>query len=292
MKIQRRRVVVTGAAGYVGRHVVTALLNHGYEVTAVLRNGGGSAEVDDRADIAVADVLDPSLAVEAVVPSETLALIHLAWRDGFVHNSRRHLDDLPHHVRFLQACVPRVQRLAALGTMHEVGYWEGAIDADTPTNPRTLYGVSKDALRRALEIVLPGSVEHTWLRCFYIYGDDRRNRSVFTRLLEAAESGASSMPFTTGVNKYDFIHVHELAEQIAVAATTPGVTGIVNCSSGVATALAAMAERFIAANELAITLDYGAYPDRAYDSPAVWGDAHRIKELMRARNAPGSAPVG
>jgi nucleoside-diphosphate-sugar epimerase len=43
-----------------------------------------------------------------------------------------------------------VPRVLALGTMHEVGYWEGPIDADTPTNPATLYGIAKDTLRKAV----------------------------------------------------------------------------------------------------------------------------------------------
>ena len=37
-----------------------------------------------------------------------------------------------------------------MGTMHEIGYWEGAIDENTPCNPLSMYGIAKDALRRCM----------------------------------------------------------------------------------------------------------------------------------------------
>jgi dTDP-6-deoxy-L-talose 4-dehydrogenase (NAD+) len=184
------------------------------------------------------------------------------------------------HHRLLTEVARMVPRVAALGTMHEVGYWEGAIDADTPTSPTSLYGIAKDALRRSTTLVIGDAAEYTWLRCYYILGDDRRNRSIFTKLLEAADRGETEFPFTTGRNRYDFIDVAELGRQIAVAATTAGVTGVVNCASGEPMSLADRVEQFIRDNRLPIVLRYGAFPDRPYDSPGVWGDATRIKELM------------
>ncbi len=275
-------MIVTGAAGYIGRHVVTALLDRGHRVVAVVRPGRG-AEIDPRAQIHEADVLDPAFDVADLVDETTRAFVHLAWQDGFTHNAPSHMLMLSAHYRLLTRVAELgVPRLSVLGTMHEVGYWEGAIDAETPTNPRSLYGVAKDALRSALFLALPESVELAWLRCYYIYGDDRRNNSIFTRLLEAVERGDSTLPFTSGRNRYDFIDVRELADQIAVASTAPGVTGILNCSSGEPVSLADQVERFIADQGLPISLEYGAFPDRPYDSPAVWGDASRIRELMAA----------
>ena len=55
--------------------------------------------------------------------------LHMAWRDGFQHNSFNHMGDLSSHYRFLTRLVDSgLKRLAVMGTMHEVGYWEGMID--------------------------------------------------------------------------------------------------------------------------------------------------------------------
>jgi len=277
-----QNVIVTGAGGYVGRHVVTALLERGKAVTAIVRPGS-RREVDSRATIVEADILADDFDVTTLAPVAPGVLVHLAWQDGFSHNANSHMESLSAHFRFLNAAADwGVQRIAALGTMHEVGYWEGAIDAETPTNPLSLYGIAKDALRRAALTQLAGRIELQWIRCYYIYGDDRNNRSIFTRLLEAADEGKTSFPFTTGVAKYDFIDVEELGRQIAVVAGQSQVTGVVNCCSGVPVSLADKVEEFIAQKDLDLTLEYGAFPDRLYDSPAVWGDATVIRELMAA----------
>lgn len=281
--------MITGAAGYIGRHVVTAFadrLGPAGEVTAVVRPGS-THDLDSRARILEADVLDPDLDLPALGGSAPDVLVHLAWQDGFTHNAPSHIERLSDHYRFLRAVAAwGTPRISALGTMHEIGYWEGAIDADTPCNPVSLYGIAKDALRRAVFASLT-EPEVQWLRCYYIYGDDRRSRSIFARLLQAADAGATTFPFTSGANRYDFIEVSELGRQIAAVALAPGLTGIVNCCSGEPVALGEIVERFIADNALGITLEYGAFPDRPYDSPAVWGDATTVRTVM-AEAAQGS----
>jgi nucleoside-diphosphate-sugar epimerase len=179
-----------------------------------------------------------------------------------------------------------VTQLTVLGTMHEVGYHHGVITAETPTRPRSQYGVAKNALRQSLEISLTGSGSVLqWLRCFYIYGDDAVNRSVFTKISEAARAGLPTFPFTSGTNQYDFIEVRDLADQIAAVVQRPDVAGIINCCSGEPESLGSRVEAYIRDHGLDIRLEYGAFPDRDYDSPAVWGDASTIRAVMAAHRA-------
>lgn len=270
-------VLVTGAGGYLGPHVVTALLDRGYEVTAVLRPGS-SAPLDPRAQLLYADVLSENFLIN--IPASA-GVVHLAWQDGFAHNSPAHMGNVSAHFRLLTALASSGSpRIVALGTMHEVGYWEGKIDATTPTLPISQYGIAKDALRKSLSQAISQTMSFAWARCYYIYGDDRRNNSIFARVLEAADQGRRTFPFTTGVNKYDFIEVSELGAQIAALFGASDATGVVNCCTGEPVSLATMVEDFIATQGLDIALEYGAYPDRPYDSPAVWGDATRITEIV------------
>jgi nucleoside-diphosphate-sugar epimerase len=271
--------LVTGGSGYVGPHVVRSLLARGYRVSTMTRPGGRSSTVEGSHQLS-GDILSPDFDAQSL-DARFDVVVHLAWRDGFTHNSPAHMGDLSAHYRFLTESVPRLaDRLVALGTMHEVGYWHGAIDAGTPTNPTSQYGVAKDALRRSLPLALPESFSAAWARCYYILGDDRRNRSIFTRLLEAADAGKTDFPFTSGTNQYDFIDVAQLGDQIAALAGAWDVTGVVNTCSGHPRSLADQVEEFIAANDLGIRLNYGAFPDRPYDSPAVWGDASTIAGVM------------
>ena len=255
------KVLVTGANGYIGRHVVKSLLDIGHEVTACdLR----ISDIDSRAAVIEENLFGDVINIFERLGSPDMC-IHMAWRDGFVHNSPSHIGDLSAHYKFLTAMIDGgLKHLAVMGTMHEVGYWEGAIDENTPCNPLSMYGIAKNTLRQAMMLYCKNN-ECTlyWLRAYYILGDDTRNHSIFAKLLQADKEGKPLFPFTTGKTKYDFITVDELANQIAIASTQDDVTGIINCCSGNPVSLADRVEQYIKDNHLSIKLDYGKFPDDA-----------------------------
>lgn len=273
-----KRVLVTGANGYIGTHVVQELLNRGFETVAC---DICTDHVPLGAEVLVANIFDPACDVLSLAGNPD-CLIHLAWRNGFQHNADTHMQDLPQHIAFLKRMIDGgIRAISVMGSMHEVGYWEGAIDENSPTNPLSLYGIAKNALRQAMELLTKNTpVSFHWLRGFYIYGDDARSNSVLGKITLAAQNGQKTFPFTSGKNLYDFISVDQLAEQIVAASVQDEITGIINCCSGTPISLGAMAEKFIRDNGLDIQLEYGAFPDRAYDSPGVWGDATRIHKIL------------
>ncbi len=274
------KILVTGANGYIGSHVVSTLLDMGYSVAAVDFNNDF---VDKRACFLNIDIFDDSNDLYERLGSPD-RIVHLAWKDGFIHNAPSHFEFLPLHYRFIKRMYESgVKSVSVMGSMHEVGYYEGAICAETPTNPSSLYGISKNALRQALlTLAAANGYKLHWIRGYYIYGDDKRNNSIFAKLIQKAESGEKSFPFTTGLNKYDFISVDNLALEIALTAIQDEVTGIVNCCSGKPIALKDAVENFIAENHLDIKLQYGVFPTRPYDSPIIYGDITKIKTIAES----------
>ncbi len=275
------KILVTGANGYIGSKVVRELCDSGVDVVATdFRNNN----IDSRAKFVEADIFkDNDNWFEFF--EEPDVCLHLAWRDGFIHISDKHMLDLSSHYRFLTNLISHgLPKVAAMGTMHEVGYHEGAIDENTPCNPLSQYGIAKNALRKSLELY---SSQHNcmfqWLRAYYIYGDDSFGNSIFCKIRKAVEEGKTEFPFTSGKNKYDFIHVDELARQIAASVIQDKILGIINVCSGKPITLAEQVEWYIKKNKLPIKLDYGRYPDRPYDSPCIYGDDTKIKKIMEDR---------
>lgn len=275
------KVVITGASGYIGRHVVDEFINKGHEVVAVdIRNNG----ITPKAEYICESIFDDDPDIYSKLGSPELC-VHLAWQDGFVHNATSHIELLSAHFRFLRYMIDGgCKNISVMSSMHEIGFWEGKVDENTPCNPLSLYGIAKNAIRESLFLYAKDKdVNIFWLRGFYILGDDYNNHSIFTKILQASDEGKKTFPFTTGLTKYDFISVNEMAEQICAASTQNEYTGIINICSGEPVTLKDKVEEFIKDRNLDIKLEYGVFPTRPYDSQIIYGDNTIIKAIMADR---------
>lgn len=271
------KVLVTGANGYIGQGVSKALVQN--KVNAVATDFDVNHVCDGLEKM-------PGNIFEIENPYEYFGkpdiLLHLAWRDGFKHNSENHILDLSAHYEFIKKMIDAgVKRVCIMGSMHEIGFYEGSIDEDTPCNPMSLYGIAKNTLRSAVQLYAKEkNVEFIWLRGYYIVGNTEYGCSIFSKITEAVKEGKTEFPFTTGQSQYDFLDYDIFCEQVVKAAVQNEELGIINCCSGYPQKLADVVEKFIAGMGYNIVLKYGVFPERAYDSKAVWGDASKIKRIM------------
>lgn len=273
------KILVTGANGYIGSHVVSALLDKGCGVVACDIE---TNNIDKRAQTLKMNLFSKDYSNIYTRMGKPDACVHLAWRNGFVHNADTQMGDLSAHYKFLLALMEQgLKHITVMSSMHEVGYWEGKIDENTPCNPLSQYGIAKNALRQSLTLYCKqNNITFQWLRGFYILGDDAKNHSIFTKICQAAKEGKKTFPFTSGKTKYDFLHIDELAQQISSVVMQDKINGIINCCSGEPISLAEQVEKFIKEHGFEIKLEYGAFPDRPYDSPIIFGDNQKIREVM------------
>lgn len=271
------KILITGANGYLGQGVVSELVQRGEDVIA------SDISIDDiKEDICkisgnIFELEDPYTYL-----NEPDILVHLAWRDGFKHNADSHMIDLPKHYLFLKKMMDSgVKKICVMGSMHEVGFYEGSINENTPCNPMSLYGIAKNALRNAVSLYAKErKIDFIWLRGYYIVGHAEYGSSIFSKIVQAVKEGKREFPFTTGQNQYDFLKYEDFCKQVVSAVLQDDIKGIINCCSGHPQKLADAVEDFIKERNYPIKLKYGVYPERAYDSKAVWGDAKIINEIM------------
>ena len=274
------KILVTGANGYLGKGVVRKLLDDGVSVVATdfsLEN------VDRRAILKSANLFE--LADPYSYFDKPDVLFHLAWRNGFVHNADTHLEDLVNHCNFIKKMVDSgIKRVAVMGTMHEIGFFEGSIDENTPCNPESMYGIAKNALRNMTFLLAKNAgIPIQWLRGYYIVGNVSFGNSIFSKIALAEKEGKKLFPFTSGLNQYDFIDYDVFCQQAAAAVEQDEINGIINICSGRPQKISDRVEQFIKDNGYRIKLDYGKYPDRPYDSKAVWGNNWKIEEILKKK---------
>lgn len=271
------KILVTGANGYLGQGIVRSILNNGHCVVATDFN---TQFVDERAERIVCNLFEVDNPYSFF--GEPDVLLHLAWRDGFVHYSSAHIDDLPKHYAFIKKMVDGgIQQVAVMGSMHEIGFFEGSINESTPCHPTTPYGIAKNALRDLTQMICKQkNIVFQWLRGYYIVGNSKFGSSIFSKITAAVDEGKTEFPFTLGQNQYDFIDYPDFCAQVAAVVGQKNEQGIINICSGKPEKLADRVERFIKENDYRIKLQYGAFPDRPYDSKAIWGNNTKIRKIM------------
>jgi nucleoside-diphosphate-sugar epimerase len=275
------KVAVVGATGFIGRHVLPALLAAGAEVVAAAREPDRLELEHARLTKVRLDIADAEGAFAALGAPDLL--LHLAWGGLPNYRSDVHLqEEYPKQLAFLEACArDGLRRLVVTGTCLEYGMREGELAEDSPTTPVTAYGTAKDRLRQALQA--PGvfsALRLTWLRLFYVYGPGQAPGSLYSQLRSAVESGASEFPMSPGDQQRDFLAIEDAADIIRRFATVLPAAGVVNLCSGVPQSVLSMAQARLQQWGSHLSLKPGVYPYPDYEAHAFWGDARKLHSLL------------
>ena len=272
------KVAVTGASGFVGRHVLNALLEHKVEVYAITRDTKKLAHLDKSIRVLTLDIKDCNDNVfEKIGAPDTL--IHLAW-DGLPnYKSLSHFEtELPKQYTFLKSLIDGgLNSLFVAGTCFEYGMQSGALSADMETKPSNPYGYAKDALRKQLEFLKAiNSFNLTWARLFYIYGENQASTSLYSKLVEAVKRGDKVFNMSGGEQLRDYLPVQEVARQIVKLAVAKHSYGLVNICSGIPISVRDQVEKWLHENNWEIQLNLGYYPYPDYEAMAFWGEKKHL----------------
>jgi dTDP-6-deoxy-L-talose 4-dehydrogenase (NAD+) len=275
------KIAITGANGFIGRHVLTELLKHEIEIIAVMRNSIRPAWLNKSIHSVEVDIsqFSPDCFEQMGCPE---ILIHLAW-DGLPnYKSSYHLKtELPKQFNFLKAMIKSgLPSLFVTGTCFEYGMQSGLLSEGMQTKPDNPYGHAKNELRKQLETLkLSNPFNLTWARLFYMYGQGQSDTSLFTKLKEAIMRGDKVFNMSGGEQIRDYLPVEEIARQIVKLAIVQRDIGVVNICSGKPISIHKLVEQWLYENNWNIELNLGYYPYPDYEPMAFWGDSSRVDSI-------------
>lgn len=225
------KVLLTGASGFIGRHVLNRLLEADIDTVVV----GRSRPAGYMGAFIEADLLETKWAHHLAEQASASHLIHLAWyaEPGKYSASPLNFRWVEATLRLVEAfCGAGGIKVVAAGTCMEYDWNYGFCREDTtPLRPATLYGAAKDATRRLLEAVCKSyGAELAWSRIFFPYGPGEDKRRLIPSLIEVFRGRRP--PFGVNAEAYrDFIHVDDVARGI-ITLLDPNAKGPYNISTG------------------------------------------------------------
>ena len=272
------RILLTGATGFIGRHVLTRLRGAGHEVHAVTTKERPPG--DDRLSWHRADLLASADVVTEVAPE---VLVHLAW---YVEPGRYWT--APENVRWLEASLALLRAFAGAGgrravvagtsaeyDWHAVG--RRCHEQLTPLRPATLYGAAKHALHAAAApYAEQAGFELAWGRIFFVYGPGEPPGRLVPSVGRALLAGRP-VPTTRGDQVRDFMHVEDAAAAFAALADDD-TTGAVNIASGDPVRVRDVVDTLAQLIGRPDLPRPGALPDREGDPPRLVADVSRLRE--------------
>jgi dTDP-6-deoxy-L-talose 4-dehydrogenase (NAD+) len=279
------KIALTGANGFVGRHVTAELVRHGnVEIVASSRAPAQVQPWPERVSYVPLDIAAP--------PADALdrlgrpdVLIHLAWAGLPNYRSLHHFEDeLPIQYRFLRGLIEAgLPSLLVSGTCYEYGMTPGCLTEGMPATPANPYGFAKASLLeqlRYLKVSRPFAL--TWARLFYMHGEGQAPTSLYPLLRAAVERGDKIFAMSSGEQLRDYLPIADVARLLVDLAMRKLDAGVVNVCSGEPISVRGLIETFLAQNNWSIALDRGKHPIPDYEPMAFWGSAQKLRRLLGA----------
>lgn len=295
MQSAARRVLVTGADGFIGSHLVERLLDAGHEVAAVVRGTSvvGTSELRLRNLASVRGRLAAVLAMDIAGGDATARMaefapqwvFHLAaeaWVErSFTQPAEVLRTNLGGTMAVLQLArqSPGLERLVVTSSSEIYGTAQAErIDERHPLDPTSPYAASKLAAdRMAFAFVQTYGLPIAIVRPFNCYGP-RHTYDVIPKFITRALAGQPLTVFGDGSQARDFTYIDDMVDAFVLAATHPEAVGrAINFGSGESITIAALAARIVALCGVVVAIERG--PARAAEVARLCCDASVARGL-------------
>ncbi len=276
-----RRVLVTGASGFIGRHCLKPLLDRGFEVHGASR-GCRPPEVPPHVEWHSIDLLEAGTAPSLLNDLKPTHLLHLAWYaiPGKYWTAPENLDWVRAGIELVRAFAESGgKRIVIAGSCAEYDWSHGIIcEESTPLKPSTLYGTCKNALREVVEkFAFVSGLSWAWGRIFHLYGPHEHAARLVPSVALALLRGERAR-CTAGTQLRDFMHVGDVAGALAILADSD-FDGAANVGSGKPVSVKEIISAIARTLDAADRVDFGGIPMPRNEPPIMVADNRRLVSL-------------
>ena len=267
-----KKVIVSGATGFIGQHLIPILLKDGYEVLAISRNQKRAEFLPWFKDVKFISY-DFHSDQQITKVEGFRGLIHLAWQDLPNYDSSIHVKkNLPCSYKFIESLIDKgVNQVLIAGTCFEYGLKSGAISSSSTTEPTTQYAIAKDTLRKKLTLLsFKKDFNLQWARIFYMFGKGQNSNSIISQLDFAIKNNQKVFHMSGGEQLRDYLPVEKASEKLYNLYKS-GNKGIFNICSGKPISIRNLVESYIEKKNSNIIPKYGYYPYSVYEPMQFWG---------------------
>ncbi len=281
-----KKVLLTGATGFVGRHCLDPLVNSSYEVHAVSSLTVSSLAQDEsltREEVRWhrVDLLDKDQVSALVRDVRPTHLLHCAWYavPGKYWTAVENFAWLESSVHLFEEFGAKGgQRAVGLGSCAEYDWsYRTCSEQTTPLNPATTYGDCKHQLQlRLAEISEQSGISAAWARLFFLYGPHEPAERLVASVVRSVLAGEPA-PCSHGQQVRDFLYIQDAADAL-VALLESEVTGAVNIASGQAVSVRSLVEQIADLLRRKDLIQLGARPSPLGEPPLLVADIKRLQE--------------
>ena len=213
-------------------------------------------------------------------------VIHAAWGELNNYNSKKHMNKiLTENLKFLKRVIlSGAKNIVVLGTCFELGNCQGEVDEFEKMKPTTLYGKSKKSLLSKLLLLQKKfTFNLTWVRIFYVYGENQKNKSLFSQLIESnkKKTKQSFFELTGGNQKRDYLDVITLSKKIILIAFLRKNLGIINVCSGKPISVKKLVFKWKKKFKWGIKFKFGVKKLKNYEPNDFWGSTKKMKYVLK-----------
>jgi len=274
-----KRVLLTGAGGYVGRHMIDGLLGRDFEVHGVSQQ---VREADARLTWHAVDLFDHDATAALCTSVAATHLVHLAWETepGQFWESGNNALWQAASEHLLKSFVQSGGKRAVLaGTCAEYDWTDGhCIAGVTPLRGQSAYSRAKLAFRdAAIALAEKRELNVAWARVFFSFGPHERKRRLVPAITLALLAGERAR-CTDGEQLRDFLYVADVADAMAAVADSD-FDGDINIAHGDATTIKQLVALIAAKLDASERVDFGAFPRPANDPPRISADVSGLRSI-------------